>query len=82
MGAYREEAIAKIEVQWEELALDLAEYKEYLKLRSVDDLYSNPNPVLQTLTPTLTPALNLTLPLPRWMTYTRPSRTTPWASRP
>ena len=39
-----EEAIAKIEVQWEELALDLAEYKEYLKLRSVDDLYSNPNP--------------------------------------
>ena len=41
-----EEAIAKIEVQWEELTLDLAEYKEYLKLRSVDDLYSNPNPVL------------------------------------
>ena len=36
-----EEAIAKIEVQWESLPLDLADYKgEYLKLRSVDDLYS------------------------------------------
>ena len=72
-----EEAIAKIEVQWEELALDLAEYKEYLKLRSVDDLYSNPNPVLQTLTLTLTPTLILILPLPRWTTCTRRSRTTP-----
>ena len=36
-----EEALAKIETQWAALELDLAEYKvEYLKLRSVDDLYS------------------------------------------
>ena len=36
-----EEAISKIELQWDSLALDLTEYKgEYLKLRSVDDLYS------------------------------------------
>ena len=66
-----EEAIAKIEVQWEELALDLAEYKEYLKLRSVDDVYSNPNPVLLTLTLTLTPTLTLTLPLPLTLPLSR-----------
>ena len=36
-----EEALHRIEVQWETLALDLAEYKgDYIKLRSVDDLYS------------------------------------------
>lgn len=36
-----EEAINKITAQWESLPLDLTEYKaEYLKLRSVDDLYS------------------------------------------
>ena len=36
-----EEAISKIDAQWDTLALDMADYKtEYLKLRTVDDLYS------------------------------------------
>ena len=36
-----EEALVKIEALWDELTLDLAEYKgEYLKLRSVDDVYA------------------------------------------
>ena len=36
-----EEAIIKIEQQWDALPLDLADYKgDYLKLRTVDDLYS------------------------------------------
>ena len=36
-----EEALIKIEKLWEELTMDLADYKgEYLKLRSVDDLYA------------------------------------------
>ena len=36
-----EDALVKIEAQWETLPLDMAEYKgDYLKLRSVDDLYS------------------------------------------
>ena len=36
-----EEAIQKIEAQWETLVLDLTDYKgDYLKLRAVDDLYS------------------------------------------
>ncbi len=35
-----EEALVKIEKLWGELTLDLAPYKEYIKLRSVDDVYA------------------------------------------
>ena len=36
-----EEALIKIEKLWDDLPLDLVEYKEYLKLRSVDDVYAS-----------------------------------------
>ena len=35
-----EETLIKIEGTWNELTLDLAPYKEYIKLRSVDDVYA------------------------------------------
>jgi len=35
-----EEAVSKVEAQWKELKLDICEYKEYLKLRSTEDVYS------------------------------------------
>jgi len=35
-----EEAIVKVEALWADLKLDIAEYKEYLKLRTTEDVYS------------------------------------------
>lgn len=35
-----EEAVLKVEALWADLKLDITEYKEYLKLRSTEDVYS------------------------------------------